>query len=142
MPTKETLTVLAILAATGCAGWHIFPKETVPASGEEDPATQQSEKSPPAPSKAPEGMAYQRAVLAKVKENWVPPEGTPSSVSCTVRVKQFPDGEVISASVANSCGSIMLDGSVIRAVYRASPLPKPDDSALLDPELQFTFSAP
>lgn len=142
MPTKETLTVLAILAATGCAGWHIFPKETVPASGEEDPATQQSEKSPPAPSKAPEGMAYQRAVLAKVKENWVPPEGTPSSVSCTVRVKQFPDGEVISASVVDSCGSMVLDGSVIRAVYRASPLPKPDDPAFLDQELQFTFSVP
>nr|MBS0022198.1 TonB family protein [Gammaproteobacteria bacterium] len=84
---------------------------------------------------------YKAAIRTAVRRNWVPPAGTPEQVKCDVRVTKFPDGEVITAAVLNSCGSPALDGSVIEAVYQASPFPKPKDPSLFAQELTFEFSS-
>lgn len=82
---------------------------------------------------------YTAAIQAAVQRNWIRPAGTQTKLKCSVRVEQIPGGEVISAVVTSSCGSVALDRSVVEAVYRASPLPKPGDPALFDRELNFVF---
>lgn len=84
---------------------------------------------------------YKAAIRAVVQRHWVRPAGTPENVKCNVRVTKFPDGEVITAAVLNSCGSSALDGSVIDAVYQASPFPKPKNPSLFARDLTFEFSS-
>jgi TonB family protein len=85
--------------------------------------------------------AYKAAIGAAVRRNWVRPAGAPADVKCRVRVKKFPDGEVITAELINSCGSTVLDESVIDAVYQSSPFPKPRDPSLFVREITFEFSS-
>lgn len=84
---------------------------------------------------------YKAAVHTAVQRHWIRPQGTPANVQCRVRIKKFPDGEVITAEVVDSCGSSALDESIIDAVYRASPLPRPKNSLLFARELTFEFSS-
>lgn len=84
---------------------------------------------------------YKAAIGAAVRRNWVRPAGAPADVTCRVRVKKFPDGEVITAELINSCGSTVLDESVIDAVYRSSPFPRPRDPSLFVREITFEFSS-
>ncbi len=148
MLTKETLTILSILATNGCAGWHLLPKEAAPspsrqlASSSPSEITQSEKAGPSSPSAEQARTNYQRAILSKVKTHWVPPTDVTLSISCNIRVEQFPDGEVISARVIDNCGSPAVEGSIIEAVYKASPLPTPEDPFLLDRELTLTFSNP
>lgn len=85
---------------------------------------------------------YLAAIRTAVRHNWIRPSGAPANVKCRVRVNKFPDGEVITAELINSCGSRALDESVIDAVYRASPFPKPRDASLFAREITFEFSSP
>jgi colicin import membrane protein len=82
---------------------------------------------------------YAAQIQGVVQRNWIRPAGTPKGLTCSVRVEQIPGGEVVSAVVTSSCGSVALDRSVIEAVYRSSPLPKPQDPSLFDRELNFVF---
>lgn len=95
---------------------------------------------------AKENSRYQAEYLATIREavqrNWVRPAGAPANVKCRVRVKKFPDGEVITAELLNSCGSRALDESVLDAVYQSSPFPKPRDPSLFAREVTFQFSSP
>jgi colicin import membrane protein len=58
-----------------------------------------------------------------------------------VRVRLVAGGEVLQATVVQSSGNAAFDRSVENAVYKASPLPIPDDKALFDyfRELEFKF---
>lgn len=82
---------------------------------------------------------YAAQIQAVVQRNWIRPAGTPKGVKCSVRVEQIPGGEVVSAELASSCGSVALDRSVTEAVYRSSPLPTPPDPSLFERELNFVF---
>ena len=53
--------------------------------------------------------------------------GLPESLSCKLRVKLLPGGEVIDAFVAESSGNDIFDGRALLAVQKASPLPVPED---------------
>lgn len=125
----------------------MLPKDVAAGSRQEEVISKQSEvpqfeetRAPLSPEQA--RIAHQRRVLARVKEYWAPPAEAPLDINCDVRVEQFPDGEVISAAVIDTCGSSAMDGSIIDAVYRASPLPMPNDPSLFDRELNFRFSVP
>jgi hypothetical protein len=101
----------------------------------------QEEKTREAAKQASLYEAEYRAIIGRaVRRHWVPPANAPD-VKCRIRVKKFPDGEVITAEVINSCGSTALNGSVIDAVYQASPLPKPKDPYLFAREVTFEFSS-
>nr|MBS0020468.1 TonB C-terminal domain-containing protein [Gammaproteobacteria bacterium] len=147
MLRKGTLTVLAILVTNGCAGWHMFPKNAASSTPQQAGVPEQPEVAEFKEARASHfrdraNTEYHRAILAKVQENWIPPAETPSNITCNLRVQQFPDGEVISAAVVDSCGSPAIDGSIIDAVYQASPLPKPGDVSIFQQELIFRFSYP
>ncbi len=61
-------------------------------------------------------------------------------MKCEVHVTQLPSGEVLDAKIA-SCTTNDEDfrSSVVNAIFKASPLPKPADMAVFQREIEFTF---
>jgi colicin import membrane protein len=80
-------------------------------------------------------------IRQKVERNWVRPAGWTKGMECVVRVHLAPTGEVISATVVRPSGSPAFDRSVENAVYKASPLPLPEDKGLFEHfrELELRF---
>ena len=80
-------------------------------------------------------------IRQKVERNWVRPAGWTKGMECVVRVRLAPTGEVINAMIARSSGSPAFDRSVENAVYKASPLPLPEDKGLFEHfrELELRF---
>jgi len=77
----------------------------------------------------------------KVQRNWLRPPGSTAGLSCLIRVRLIPGGEVVSATVVRSSGDPMFDRSVETAVLKASPLPLPPDTSLFNHfrEINFNF---
>ena len=84
---------------------------------------------------------FEGLIRQKVERNWVRPAGWTKGMECVVRVRLAPTGEVINATVARSSGSAAFDRSVENAVYKASPLPLPEDKGLFEHfrELELRF---
>ncbi len=78
----------------------------------------------------------------KVTRMWIRPADLPPSLTCKVRVKIIPGGDVTSVSIVRSSGSEAFDRSVEAAVYKASPLPVPSDIRQFDKlrEIEFEFN--
>ena len=71
-------------------------------------------------------------IRQKIERNWVQPAGWAPGVECVVRVRLIPTGEAVQATVVRSCGNPAFDRSVENAVYKASPLPLPEDKSLFE----------
>ena len=84
---------------------------------------------------------FEGLIRQKVERNWVRPAGWTKEMECVVRVRLAPSGEVINAMIARSSGSAAFDRSVENAVYKASPLPLPEDKGLFEHfrELELRF---
>jgi colicin import membrane protein len=80
-------------------------------------------------------------IRQKVERNWVRPAGWTKGMECVVRVRLAPTGEVMNATIARPSGSPAFDRSVENAVYKASPLPLPEDKGLFEHfrELELRF---
>jgi colicin import membrane protein len=80
-------------------------------------------------------------IRQKIERNWVRPAGWTKDMECVVRVHLAPTGEVISATIARPSGNLAFDRSVENAVYKASPLPLPEDKGLFEHfrELELRF---
>lgn len=81
-------------------------------------------------------------IRAKVGRNWIEPLGDISGLSCVVRVRLIPGGEVLDAQVIKSSGNTFFDRSVELATRKASPLPWPSDPSLFNyfRTLEFNFN--
>ncbi len=86
-----------------------------------------------------EMAAYQFALQQKVLRNWARPASARAGLDCLVQVRQSATGEVISARVVSCNGDAAVERSIQAAVYKASPLPLPDNAVLFDPNLRFRF---
>jgi colicin import membrane protein len=77
----------------------------------------------------------------RIQRNWLRPPGSPAGLSCMVKVRLIPGGEVVSVSVIRSSGDLAFDQEVERAVLKASPLPLPEDATLFKHfrEINFNF---
>jgi colicin import membrane protein len=77
----------------------------------------------------------------KVQRNWLQPPGSAAGLSCLIKVRLIPGGDVVSATVVRSSGDPMFDRSVETAVLKASPLPLPPDASLFNHfrEINFNF---
>jgi colicin import membrane protein len=77
----------------------------------------------------------------KVQRNWLRPPGSASGLTCLIKVRLIPGGDVVSATVVRSSGDPMFDRSVETAVLKASPLPLPADTSLFNHfrEINFNF---
>lgn len=82
---------------------------------------------------------YQFALRQKIERNWVQPASARPGTSCVVSVRQLPGGEVVSATVESCTGDEAVRRSVEAAVYKASPLPQPEDPSLFERNLRFVF---
>lgn len=74
-----------------------------------------------------------------VQRNWVRPGGLDQNFSCVVEVEKLPGGQIVSVEVVESCGSPLLDNSVVNAVRKSDPLPIAPTPAVDEREIRFTF---
>ncbi len=73
---------------------------------------------------------YEPIIRQKVSRNWNRPSSTQSGIAAQVSVRLTATGEVISAKITRSSGNSVFDRSVENAVYKASPLPIPQESGI------------
>ena len=85
---------------------------------------------------------YKALIRQRVSRSWNRPVGIAKGLKCVVRVRLTPKGEVLSAAVVRPSGNPIFDRSVENAVYKAAPLPLPEDPALFDNfrDIEFLFS--
>jgi colicin import membrane protein len=85
---------------------------------------------------------YKGLIRQKVSRHWNRPAGAAKGLQCTVRVRLVPGGEVLTAAVSRSSGNPAFDRSVENAVYKATPLPVPQEPKLFEyfREIEFVFS--
>lgn len=95
------------------------------AAEEQERTAQASEARAMAAMAELEGLIRQR-----VTRNWIRPASAPDGLSCLVHVRLAPGGEVLAVSIVKSSGNALFDRSVENAVYKAAPLPVPDDPQL------------
>ena len=79
-------------------------------------------------------------ITAKVTGFFVYPDLKPG-LSCELRVKIAPDGQVLEAQVVRSSGDPAFDRQAERAVQKASPLPVPTEARVFDKmrDIRFVF---
>jgi colicin import membrane protein len=108
---------------------------------EEKERTEAKAKAEQAARAQSELARFEGLIRQKVERNWVRPAGWTKGMECVVRVRLAPTGEVINATVARPSGSPAFDRSVENAVYKASPLPLPEDKGLFEHfrELELRF---
>ena len=82
---------------------------------------------------------YVAVIRQKVERNWVRPPGARPGLECEVLVTQIPGGEVTGVQIGRCNADDAVRRSIEAAVLRASPLPLPDDAALFERNLRFTF---
>lgn len=70
---------------------------------------------------------YVALIRDRIEQQWRRPLQSQSELSCTLFVKLLPNGEVAYAEVRRSSGNSSFDDSALRAVYKASPLPIPNE---------------
>lgn len=75
-------------------------------------------------------LHYQSLIVEEISHNWVVPRGVDRRLACKLQIKLGPNGEVLSVAVLRSSGNPILDRSAQSAVYKASPLPVPNDPDL------------
>lgn len=85
------------------------------------------------------GLAdYVGRIQAKVRGNLVLPPGVTGNPEAVFEVRQLPSGEILSVKLKKSSGNTSLDAADERAIWKSSPLPKPD-SGEPDPDLILKF---
>ena len=84
---------------------------------------------------------YKLLIRQKVSRNWARPPGAQTGLQCTVRVRLVPSGDVLQVTVVKTSGDERFDRSVENAVYKASPLPLPEERDLFEyfREIEFIF---
>ena len=87
-------------------------------------------------------MAYQDRVRAKIIEMWILPLSAEQTrdLQATAQFQVTRNGQVAQLELVNPSGNSLYDDSVLRAIWRASPLPAlPDDYPLdvLEVEMRF-----
>lgn len=88
---------------------------------------------------AGEEQRWAFAIQQKVTRNWIRPASTLDNLECVVDVRQLPGGEVVDVTIVSCNGDAAVLRSIEAAVYKASPLPAPDNPSIFQRNLQFIF---
>jgi len=81
------------------------------------------------------------AIMQKVTNRWIRPLSAKKGLTCQVRVKLLPSGDVMDVQVIKSSGDSIFDRSAENAVRKASPLPVPRKRTLFSKHFRtFTFN--
>jgi len=85
--------------------------------------------------------AYILAIKQKVERYWIKPAGSGKMPVCEVHVVQGPGGIILDVNFGDCGGSTTTyRASIENAVYKAEPLPEPEDPELFERELNFFFN--
>ena len=82
---------------------------------------------------------YQFALQQRIMRNWARPASAQPGIECVIDVRQMQGGEVISATVGRCNGDSAVRRSIEAAVFKASPLPEPEDPNLFQRDLRIRF---
>jgi colicin import membrane protein len=83
--------------------------------------------------------AYVAKLKGKIKSNIVLPPDIPGNPEAIFDVVQLPTGEVMSVTLRKSSGFQAYDAAVERAIYKSTPLPKPDRPDQFQRNLEIKF---
>jgi colicin import membrane protein len=78
-------------------------------------------------------------IRAKIRGNIILPQQITGNPEAIFDVTLLPTGEVLTARKRKSSGHAGYDEAVERAIMKSSPLPKPDDPALFQRQLELKF---
>jgi colicin import membrane protein len=70
---------------------------------------------------------YKALIINAISQNWILPDNVDKTLSSKFEIKLAPGGAVLSVKLLRSSGDSVLDRSAQTAIYRASPLPVPED---------------
>ncbi len=70
---------------------------------------------------------YKALIINAISRKWILPEYADPSLSSQFRIRLAPTGAVLDVSLTRSSGDPILDRSAQSAIYKASPLPVPQD---------------
>lgn len=73
---------------------------------------------------------YQDMIRSKIRRNIVMPPDVPETAVAEFKVTVLPGGDVMEAVLLKSSGNAAYDNAAERAIYKAQPLPLPDDAGL------------
>ncbi|MDH5571111.1 MAG: cell envelope integrity protein TolA, partial [Gammaproteobacteria bacterium] len=84
---------------------------------------------------------FQGLIKREVTRRWIVPNLNVKNLSCDVKVRIIPSGDVIDVKIIKSSGNQAFDRSVEAAVYKAAPLPVPTvESGLFEEFREVIFS--
>ena len=75
---------------------------------------------------------YKAMILQAIGRQWILPEHVDSRLASKFHIRLAPNGTVLEVSLIHSSGDSLLDRSAQLAIYKASPLPVPVDTATFD----------
>lgn len=82
---------------------------------------------------------YVALIRQRVERSWIRPPSARAGLECEVLVRQIPDGTVVDVRVERCNADDAVRRSIVAAVQKASPLPRPANPALFERNLRFTF---
>ena len=84
-------------------------------------------------------QAWTDRIAAKIRGNIVLPPDLADNPEAIFDVALLPSGEVLTVRRRKSSGHAGYDAAVERAIYKSSPLPKPDQPAVFRRDLELKF---
>ena len=72
---------------------------------------------------------YKALILGAIGRQWILPDQVNSQLSSRFKIRLAPNGSVLDVNLTRSSGDPILDRSAQAAIYKASPLPVPDEPA-------------
>lgn len=72
---------------------------------------------------------YKALILGAIGRQWILPDQVNSQLSSRFKIRLAPNGGVLDVNLIRSSGDPILDRSAQAAIYKASPLPVPEDPA-------------
>lgn len=75
---------------------------------------------------------YKALLIQAISQEWIIPDSVDKNESCKLLIKLAPGGVVLSVQVITASSNAALDHSAQTAIWKASPLPVPQDKELFD----------
>ncbi len=82
---------------------------------------------------------YRARILMAIANQWLIPDGVDPAIFCVYTIDLTPAGVVSHAQLVRSSGNAALDRAAETAIYKASPLPVPNDPQVFAPFRHFTL---
>jgi len=82
---------------------------------------------------------YKALILQAISDRWLVPSGVDKRLSSELLIRLAPGGVVLDVQITRSSGDVSLDRSARDAVFKASPLPVPENTEEFNQFRQFVL---